>query len=324
MKIGIDIGYSAVKIVAGNRRATFPSVVGSPDRARFAFNQQDSILLTMPDGNRVLVGDGAIAQSQFLNRREDRNWIQSPGYYALMLAAFTEITTASRVDLDIVTGLPIAFYLGDKDAVRERFLGSHKVTREGRHAQVFQVNSCTVIPQPFGTLFAVAMDNQGRAVKKKYHGNVGLIDIGGKTTNILSVKRLGEIGHETSSINAGTWNVVRQLKSWLSNNYPDLDLRDHEIVEAITSRQIKYYGNPIDLTDIIEESLERMASEIIAEGTQLWNGAARLDAILVTGGGAYLLGTYIEKHFHATIVNEPVWANATGYWKFSQGLNHGG
>jgi len=324
MRIGVDIGYSAVKIVAGNRRATFPSVVGSPDRARWALNQQDAILLTMPDGNKVLVGDGAIAQSQFLNRREDRHWIQSPEYHALMLAAFTEITSASRVDLDIVTGLPIAFFLGDMETVQERFLGTHKVTREGRHAQVFQVNSCTVIPQPFGTLFAVAMDNQGRPVEMKYHGNVGIIDIGGKTTNILSVKRLGEIGHETASINAGTWNVVRQLKSWLSNHYPDLDLRDHEIIEAITSRQIKYYGDPVDLTDIVKESLEHMASEIIAEGTQLWNGAARLDAVLVTGGGAHLLGAYIERHFRATIVNEPVWANAVGYWKLSQRHNIGG
>jgi len=36
MNAGIDLGYSAVKAISGDRRFQFPSVVGTPDRVRFA------------------------------------------------------------------------------------------------------------------------------------------------------------------------------------------------------------------------------------------------------------------------------------------------
>ncbi len=63
------------------------------------------------------------------------------------------------------------------------------------------------------------------------------------------------------------------------------------------------------------------ADAVIAEATQLWNGGAGLDAILVTGGGAHLLGSRITAHFrHAQVVEEPVFANALGYWRFAQYL----
>ena len=135
MNLGIDLGYSAVKMVADQRRKTFPSVVGTPDLGRFSLGEQnDNIILTTPA--HVLVGEGAMSQSRFVNRREDRAWIESAEYYHLFLAALTELTTATVVELLLVTGLPVAFY-NDKATLRERLMGIHKVAREGRHAQTF-------------------------------------------------------------------------------------------------------------------------------------------------------------------------------------------
>jgi len=56
MNIGLDVGYSAVKAVSGNRRVTFPSVVGTPEKARFSLDGAGSnnIILTQP--GQVLVG----------------------------------------------------------------------------------------------------------------------------------------------------------------------------------------------------------------------------------------------------------------------------
>ena len=108
MNIGLDVGYSAVKAIGGDgdRRATFPSVVGTPEKARFSVTgSNDSILLTSPD--KVQVGQGAVEQSRFLDRREDREWIESREWYLLALAAFTELTTATGAELRIVTGLPV-------------------------------------------------------------------------------------------------------------------------------------------------------------------------------------------------------------------------
>jgi plasmid segregation protein ParM len=321
MNIGIDIGYSSVKAVGGpDRLVTFPSVVGTPDRARFAVNGADGqIILDLPGDGTWLVGEGAVAQSRFVDRREDRGWIGSDAYRRLIIAGFTELTTATSCDLLVVTGLPVAFY-SDKDALRERFLGQHRVIREGRRAQLFRVTECRVIPQPFGALLAEALNNQGKIVNQNLAaGAVGVIDIGGKTTNLLSVNRLAEIGRETASVNVGAWDAARAVRTYLADNCPNLELRDHQMIRAIIERHVRYYGAPIDLTDVIDATLEPMADQVIAQATQLWNGAAGLDAILVAGGGALLLGPYLGRAFpHVRVVDNPVFANALGYWRFAQ------
>lgn len=321
MNTGMDIGYSATKAVGGRGRATFPSVTGTPDKARFSLNGAGgSIILVEPA--HVQVGAEAVAQSRFLHRREDRHWVAGDEWYHLFLAALTELTTANQVEMAVVTGLPVAFFEGDKAAVRERLLGDHRAQREGRHAQAFRVTDARVIPQPFGTLLSAALDQNGRIVDRELStGAVGVIDVGGKTTNLLSVNHLSEIGRETSSVSVGAWDAVRAVRDWLSIQCPDLDLRDHQVVEAIIARRVKYFGEPIALDGIVDQTLEPLAGEVIASASQMWNGAAALDAILVSGGGALLLGPYIQRHFrHARVLEDPVFTNADGYWKFAQRL----
>ena len=325
MNVGIDVGYSSVKVVGGlDRLITFPSVVGTPDRARFAVGSVDGhIVLDVPGDGSWLVGDGAVAQSRFVDRREDRGWISSETYHRLMLAGFSEVTVATACDLVVVTGLPVAFYSADKDTLRDHFLGQHRLTREGRRAQLFRVTECRVIPQPFGALLAEALNNQGKIVNHDLAtGSVGVIDIGGKTTNLLSVNRLSEVGRETASVNAGAWDAARAVQRHLANECPDLELRDHELIQAIQARQVKYFGEPIDLAETIDSAIGPLADQVIAQATQLWNGAASLDMILVAGGGAHLIGAHVGRHFrHAHIIDgDPVFANALGYWRFSQRL----
>jgi plasmid segregation protein ParM len=320
MNIGLDVGYSAVKGIAGtNRRVTFPSAVGTPDKARFSLNGTSAIVLVEPD--HVQVGEAAIAQSRFLHRREDRGWIDSQEWYALFLAALTELTQATRAYLRIVTGLPVAFY-DDRAKVRDRLLGTHRAQREDRHAQALTVTDVRVIPQPFGALLAATLDDRGRITDAELAtGAVGVVDVGGKTTNLLSVNHLSEIGRETASVNVGAWEAVRGLRRWLDTHCPDLELRDHQIIDAIIDHQVKYYGEPVDLAGAVDGILEPLAAQVIAEATHLWNGAAGLDAILVSGGGALLLGPYVKRHFrHARVVSEPVFANALGFWRFAQRL----
>ncbi len=320
MNAGLDIGYSHVKAISGERRVHFPSVVGTPDKARFSLDgNANSIILQEPQA--VAVGDGAVMQSRFLHRREDRRWIESPEWYALALAALTELSTAHWCELRLVAGLPVAFF-DDKALVRDRLLGEHKARRDGRGGQVFKVLDCKVIPQPFGALLAACLDDRGGIVDKDLAtGRVGIVDVGGKTCNLLAVHRLSEISRETASVSAGAWDAVRGLRDYLAREYPDLDLRDHEIIEAIMARSLRYYGEPVDLGPALDAILEPLAEQVIAQAGQLWNGAANLDAILVSGGGALLLGPYVTRHYkHARTVADPVFANAVGFWRFAQRL----
>jgi hypothetical protein len=60
---GIDSGYRATKAVTDQHRVTFPSVAGSPDRARFALGDgspQSIVLLAL---NHLRIGAKAVRQS---------------------------------------------------------------------------------------------------------------------------------------------------------------------------------------------------------------------------------------------------------------------
>jgi plasmid segregation protein ParM len=323
MTIGLDVGYSAVKAIKGpgaGDRVTFASLAGTPEEARFSLISKETIVLVHPE--HIQIGEGAIEQSRFVRPREDRSWIESDEWYYLFLGALTELTTAKRAELRIVTGLPVSFF-ADHLVVRDRLLGEHKAQRQGRHVQSFRVVDCRVIPQPFGALLAATLNDRGRIIDDGLAtSSVGVIDVGGKTTNLLSVNRLSEISPKTGSVSIGVWDVVRAVHEWLSDSHPGLEkVRPHQLVEAIIARRIDYYDGSIDLTGVVEEKLESLAAQVLAEATRLWDSGATLKAVLVTGGGALLLEPYVQRHFrHARVVDEPVFANALGYWRFAQRL----
>ena len=316
--IGLDVGYSETKAKDKDGRVSFASVVGTADKAHWSLAESATIILTEP--GPVQIGEGAVSQSRFLRRREDRGWIESDEWYALFLAALSELAKGS-FEARVVTGLPVAFY-DDGKVLRDRLLGRHRLQREGRRVQTVEVTDCRVIPQPFGALLSVCLNDRGQIVDGELaSGAVGVMDVGGKTTNLLSVNRLSEIGRETASVNVGAWDTIRAMREWLTVHCPNLDLRDHQVIDAVISRQVKYYGEVVDLSGPVDEVLEPLAEQVLAEATQLWNGAAALDAILVSGGGALLLGDYVRRHFrHARVIEDAVFANAVGFWRFAERL----
>ncbi len=321
MYLGIDIGYSSVKSVGDDTRASFPSVTGTPEGASFSLNGNEAMVLAKPA--HVAIGEAAVLQSRFSNRQEGRNWIDTPDYKYLFYGALAQHTTATRANVDLVTGLPIAFY-GDRDKLTDTLRGEHVFQFEGRNAQRLTVDGVRVVPQPFGSLLSVVLDARGAIVDNELAlSRVGVIDVGGKTTNLLSVYKLSEVDYESTSVNAGGWQLVRAVRQWLAEHYPGADdRRDHELAEAIRNGTLNHYGSPIpDFTEAVMGYADSLARQATATATQLWNGGATLDKILVTGGGALLLGDAIQRQWaHAQVVTSPVYANAIGYHRLARRL----
>lgn len=324
MNAGIDIGYSHTKIVGPDSLATrFPTLSGNLERTSFTLNGRDDgvTILDIPGDGKHVVGEAALRLSRFKPRHEDRNWIESTAYMRYFLAALTELTTATYAEVQLVTGLPVTYFSQDKDSLRLRLAGDFRVQREGRNWQKFTVSQVAVVPQPFGTLLRETLDNRGRIVNRRLAtARVGVIDIGGKTTGYLSVDSLKEIPPETGSIDVGCWEALTLIRDAVNNEYPGLDLDDHEVADMVANgATVRYYGDSKDVSEIVNDALDPLAERVIAESTTLWNGAARQDAILITGGGARLVGPAIcDKFPQARIVGDSAFANAQGYYRFAQ------
>lgn len=319
--IGIDIGYRALKCVhSGGEKFIIPTVIGTPDTARMRVGGSTDILLEF-DEYRFLIGESANTQSRMIMRREDRHWYSSPEYRAMFYTALAKIQQRERANAHIVTGLPVE-YFDDKDHMIEALEGRHEFHYNGT-PMIANVNEVVVILQPFGTLLDQVFSAPGGYDTEIAEGKIGIIDIGGKTTNFLTAIRLQELRKQSTSISKGGWDIVRAVKAIIADEFPGLSqMSDHDVSQAIANRTIKSFGNPVDIGEIVDRVVKPFAEDIIASTTPLWNSTGEMiDRIFVTGGGAFLIFAEIAAHFpHAKRVTDPVFANASGYWRFMKYL----
>jgi plasmid segregation protein ParM len=322
--MGIDIGYNAVKIAYADTEAqevtivteSIPSVTGSADQSRFSFSGNGTTVYTL-SGDDYFVGNDAINSSRHTNRREDRNWIETKEWAQLFAAA---LTRSKHSNVSIVTGLPVAFF-EDKEKLLSLINENHIVGKNGTDMQ-FKVLKSAVIPQPFGTIFDAVLDVHGNISDPALAtSTIGVVDIGGKTTNILTVQNLSERVRQTSSVNSGGWDVVRAVKIKLDKEYPDNEMRDHEIASGIRNGNIKMFGKTYNITAIVADAVYNLSLQIVSECTQLWGQGSSIDKIFITGGGANLIGKSIaDSYRHASVVANPEFANARGYAKLANRL----
>jgi len=323
--LAIDLGYSQTKVAGPLGESMFASVVGTPDVSRFGLNLNGTRQLVV-NGSTWLIGEEAVEQSRFLQRREDRRWIESDEYHTLFIAALDAAINGNGGEHQVllVTGLPLAYY-DDKDALQNRLLGRFMVQRKGQSPHYVRIRECRVVPQPFGSLFSLAFDENGDIQDGALlDGIVGILDIGSKTTNILAATHARELLRASSSVNSGGWDIVRAVKEHLSTTFEDADPRDHEVAQAIVNRSYSYYGRRVDLSSIIDDVVQPFAEQVSATASQLWNRGASMDTILITGGGAHLVGGTLKRHFsrHADVrlVSDPQMANVRGYYRYARFL----
>ena len=172
----IDAGYGWTKAIGPAGESIFASAIGTPELGRFGLDANGTRQLVV-DGSTWLVGEEAVEQSRFLQRREDRRWIESDEYHTLFIAALDAAINGNGGEHQVllVTGLPLAYY-DDKDALQNRLLGRFTVQRKGQSPRHVRIRECRVVPQPFGSLFSLAFDEQGQVVDGELLDNIVGID----------------------------------------------------------------------------------------------------------------------------------------------------
>jgi len=320
---GYDQGYKEIKVYWGpdaRCRVSFPTAIAPVPTRRFGIQPVDYHVLTSPF--HYLVGQAAVDLAEPLTLK-DRDWILSDEWFATWLLGLS--LSSGGVDQGVfpVLGLPTNFFTDqDIQMVADRVLGVHKVQREGYPEQTFTIKDCRVIPQPYGTLLSLGLTHTGKQGDPSMFGYIGIVDIGGKTTNYLSVKNgMNMVAGESKSITVGGWNVVQELGAWIDDTYRGLELNVHEIAQVMQTGTLSYEGKSKQVSAQVAEIAEPFARKVYTEATHLWNGGKGMDEILITGGGSLLLGKLVRKHLgRGTLVKDPVFANAMGYYNFARML----
>jgi actin-like ATPase involved in cell morphogenesis len=321
---GIDIGYSSTKVYAdGVSGVIIPSVIGTPDMPITTFHNgrvEDHLVVEIPSDSQYLVGDSAIKLSRITQRREDRTWIGQQEYYILLAAALAIAADGEEEALiKVTTGLPVTYFDADREQLEKLFSGGHGVTVNGVEHN-FRVDA-RVTTQGFGAYMDILRDNDGVSMSRDdfLSKTIGIIDIGGHTTNVQTIDRAESVRPQTVSFPIGGWDLVRSVQAVVANEFPDVELLDHQVAEAIVDKSFRRFGEATDISSIIRECAAPIVRDVLSRMSQLWGSASAIDQIYIVGGGAHLFGELIAKEFpHAYVTKNPVLRNARGYWKYTK------
>lgn len=319
MNLGIDIGYSHTKIVSisnHGKHDVFPSVTCAPVSSMMNLDGARMSLIHHGDTS-LLTGDCAVIHGG--QRTEDPDWVLGNKWLSLLYTAIGR-TQKTHTHGVLVTGLPVADYARLRVALRTNLLQHHAFDYNGK-PYAYRCLDVRVVPQAWGPILSLIFDKNGDKVQDLTNERIAVIDIGGKTVNLLSVDGLMDIPTETRGLELGAWNVIKEVRNFFNREHPGLNrMSDHQIVKAVAVGFINVPGGKrVTLRTVITPVVERMGEQIVELSQQYWGrGALTHQRVLVTGGGAYLWGKHIKKAFpHATVVNSPEFGNAQGYANFA-------
>ncbi len=326
MIVGVDIGYGYTKATSGTSEVVFPSVVGKAERIRYesdfdrsAAGQSRQIAVITAEGDRF-VGELALLQSRVRWTLLDRSRVQDPSARLLFLSALSELVglTSEKNNFRIVTGLPTQWY-ADREKVIEQLSGKHVLRRvNGRQVvQRFSVDDVLVVPQPFGSLFSTILDPNGKLVNQDLaRGRLGIIDIGTFTTDYVLVDTLRYIEKGSGSISTAMSRAYQLIGRSILDMFA-LDLRLHEVDRAVRRGYVTIFGEQREIVWLVEPVLDAIAEEVLAQAGTLWGDGRDLKAVLVTGGGAVVLGERIRRRYpHARVLEDAPMANVRGFERY--------
>ncbi|MCX7991060.1 MAG: ParM/StbA family protein [Proteobacteria bacterium] len=330
--VAIDIGFGFTKATDGTKDVIFKSILGEATEIQFQdelFPRKKQDLLNIKiEGKNYFAGELAERQSNVRLFTLDQT--QFITQFSKVLALVTLGNIVDNYDnVNLVTGLPVGYYKQYKDALASSLLGEHKFSLiKGSNEEVekiFTIGKIRIIPQPYGSLLNVFLDDEGKAKNTDlFKQKIGIIDIGFRTTDYIISDKLqySERGSKTTD------NGISKAFSVIANKLREksaVNVEIFKIYEPILKGSIKIKGKEYDLTSVREQVLQQLASQIASDTERFWIDDWDIDSILISGGGGSLLEKYLkpllpnaQSAFDSSIDGR--FFNVKGYLKYGKSI----
>ena len=331
--IGLDIGFGFTKATNGKRSMIFKSVYGEASDMQFREQllSQDSAeehLQIEIAGTSYFAGE--LAERQSVERFFTLDQAQFVRDFTKVLALVPLAQMVARQEpVKLVAGLPVSYYRRHKNEVVEILKGQHEVATvdaKGERAEtVVRVNSVRVVPQPFGALMDLMLNDIGEVRDKRYlKEKVGVIDVGFRTTDftIADQTRYSERGSKT--IDLGISKAFATIAAKLQES-SGVNVELYRLYSAVDDGAIKIHGKRYDLKLITEHAFNQLATRVANEANRLWANDWDIDKVVITGGGGAVLAPFIQKIVKGEVVAidpeaDTRLANVRGFCKYGKRL----
>lgn len=338
----IDVGYYNVKFTLGRQQvggsnpigvemfpALAPMLLAGVDGDRHSPSRQPDGCAVRVDGVDYFVGKDV----EFNTRGGDPRGIATDycltsKYMALTHGALHYIAANAGPDATevvighLVVGLPLNTYGKHRASLAQRMTGEHVIGSADGSARRVSVERTYVIPQPQGALFNFGLTKRG-----KVDGWTLVVDPGGGTLDwYVACKEMPNFqrsGAYPKAMLACAYAVADKIDAEWKDQYQIVNRIDSAIRTGAPSftaggaeHQLGPHKKVVDA--ILEESVAQMLAKV--------GSLADIDQILLTGGGAKVLGDFLverrpELRKLIRMDEDAVYSNVRGFHVYGE-LQH--
>ncbi|MFK7887357.1 MAG: hypothetical protein AB8G16_10890 [Gammaproteobacteria bacterium] len=331
--IGLDIGFGFTKATNGKRSMIFKSVYGEASDMQF---REQLLTSDKPEEHLQLeIGGtsyfaGELAERQSVERFFTLDQAQFVRDFTKILALMPLSHMVARQDpVKLVAGLPVSYYRKHKKEVVDILKGQHEVTvvdgKGERTESVIRVSDVRVVPQPFGALMDLMLNDIGEVKDKRFMDEkIGVVDVGFRTTDytIADKTRYSERGSRT--IDLGISKAFATIASKLQES-SGVNVELYRLYDAVEEGSIKIHGKRYDLKLIVEHAFMQLATRVANEANRLWANDWDIDKVVITGGGGAVLAPFVQKIVKGEVLavdpkTDTRLANVRGFCKYGKRL----
>jgi plasmid segregation protein ParM len=336
MHVGLDDGHNGIKIYAGkdvltNKPIQFKmqsrGVVGYASMGDPNKTEQEVILV---NGEAYTISENLASYENTRNEEYATSKLSKAlVYQALRLA------NLNCKNLKITSGLPVnRFYGGLNRSMNQELINQKKnnlldmgdvynLYDHKKGIEPIRIIDHKVLCEANAAFIDIIMDDDGNDTEialdlELIEYGAGIIDIGGRTTDCVVVNPNGDT---LNAARSGTKDIgILSLKDELSHEMKVKYNLNHINEAALTKAMVTgIYGtglNKRDISELLEQHKENLFNSISGFLDTTIGDGSDLPAIILVGGGGYLLKDHIEAKYPNVIIPEDMeFANARGFYK---------
>ena len=320
MSVGLDDGYAFTKLALPDGR-----LVAVPSRARLGRanvtwldDAEQRIFEYETEDQSFSVGEVDGEPTYFdaypfsgLNRAIVQHGLQQAGLGGLSLHA--------------VSGLPVSsFYLKDGSR-RETTLTKKRdsLTQavhpiDGRLPAAIAFHD--VIPEALAAWYdhvITESDDGVQLASERLQAPVAVVDIGGRTTDVVVVADQAVQHGSSGSLRCGLLDVKRAVTEGIRSRFDMEVVSERSVEAAVQHGRVRLFGKDHDVADLVTTAQRQLVECLLAETQRQLGRGAELERILFVGGGTVALASHIRDWFvNQAVADHPAFANARGMLKY--------
>ena len=223
-------------------------------------------------------------------------------------------------EIELATCIPMEQYYSDMDGniARKKQSVSQTVTDINGNS-LTSFNHKITIPECVSGWVDMCYRIGGEMNPNVPNGQVGLVDVGGRTTDLVIVQGKQVMDDTISTLPHGYLGIFKNLNELINQRYSDTGKFAINVLDnALNKKRIEIEtGKVVDISDLVEQSINNFSRQLMNDVNRILGGQQQLSGTCFFGGGVEneSMRKIILEQPKTMIPKKPQYSNSRGALK---------